>query len=139
MVKAVKGENFLTETTEENNYERNSKDQEEENWKSENLQGEFSCLIADVSNSMSWLWMVSSSVKKSTKAILTGAQDLTLGTNWIKANVGNILCSQLWRICYVLDESAMHVASGYAQIAKKRFELRHDLTATRIDWELCHK
>lgn len=95
MVKAVKGENFLTETTEENNYERDSKDQEEENWKSENLQGEFSCLIADVSNSMSWLWMVSSSVKKSIKAILTGAQDLTLGTNWIKANVGNILCSQL--------------------------------------------
>ena len=69
--------------------------------------------------------MVSGFAKKNTKAI-----------KWIKANIGNKACSTPCRVCHALDESAMHIASGYTQLAKRRYEFRHDIIDTRIDYNI---
>ena len=31
----------------------------------------------------------------------------------------------------------MHIASGYKQVAKRRYMIRHHMIATRVHWELC--
>ena len=43
---------------------------------------------------------------------ITAAQDQALRTNWIKANIDEVDCSPLCRVCHIVDESAMHIASG---------------------------
>ena len=78
-------------------------------------------------------------MKKNTEAIIIAAQDKALRTNWIKANIDGVDCSPLCRVCHSVDESAMHIAGGCEQLAKRRYMIRHNLIATCVHWALCRK
>ena len=86
-----------------------------------------------------WQWSRSRYVKKNTEAIIIAAQDEALRTNWIKANIDGVDCSPLCRVCHSVDESAMYIAAGCEQLAKRRYMIRHNLIATCVHWELCRK
>ena len=76
--------------------------------------------FAGISDSTSWLWMASGSMKNNAETMITAAQDQALQTNWITANIDNIDCSLLCKVCYVVDESNNHdIATGWGQIAKR--------------------
>ena len=115
------------------------KKRNETNWKEKSLNGKFPKSIVDFADSVSWQWLRSGYVKKNAEAIITAAQDQTLRTNWIKVNIDGIDCSPLCGVCHSVDESAMRIASGCEQLAKRRYMIRHNLIATRVHWELCRK
>ena len=48
-------------------------------------------------------------------------------------------CCPLCRVFYSVDESAIHIATGCKQLAKRRYMIRYNLTATLVQWELCRK
>ena len=74
MLNAVKSEDFLIEPMGKNEFEKNSKDQKEENWKKKGLHEKFSSSVADTSDAMSWLWIALGFVKKNGETMMTAAQ-----------------------------------------------------------------
>ena len=78
-------------------------------------------------------------VKKNAESIITPNQDQALTTSWIKANVDEVDCYLLCRVCHYVDELSMHTASGCKQLAKRRYMIRHNLTSIHVHWELCRK
>ena len=108
-------------------------------WNKKSLHGKFPKSIVDFADSVSWQWLRSGYVQKNTVAIITTSQDQALRTNWIKANMDGADCCPLCRVFYSVDESAMLIASGCKQLAKRRYMIRYNLTATPVLWELCRK
>ena len=61
--------------------------------------------------------------QKTKKAIITAAQDQTLRTNWIKANIDGVDCFFLCGVCQSVDESSMHIASRWTKLASDAITL----------------
>ena len=54
----------------------------------------------------------------------------------VRYSAGIVDCSLICRVCQPVDDSSIHVASGFEQLAKRRCLIRHNLAATRVYWEL---
>ena len=105
--------------------------------KEKSLHGMFPKSIVDFADSVSWQWLRSRYIKKNTEAIITSAQDQTLRTSWIKANIDGADCSSICKVCHSVNDSAMHIASRCKQLAKQRYMIRQNLITTRVHWQLC--
>ena len=85
--------------------------------------------------SVSWQSVRSGYVKQNTWAIITPAHNQALRMNWINTNIAGVDCSPLCRVCQSVDESSKYIASGWKQLAKRRYMIW--LIATLVHWELC--
>ena len=61
-----------------NEFEKNSKDQKQENWKSKCVHEMFSGSVADTSGPMSWLWLALGFAKGNSESMKAAAQDHAL-------------------------------------------------------------
>ena len=109
------------------------------NWKEKSLSGKGPKSVADFGDSVLWQWLRSGNVRENTEAIITASQDQALRTKWIKVNIDGVDCSPLCRVCQPVDETFLHISSGCKQLAKWRYMIRHNLSAIRIQWDLCRK
>ena len=139
MLKNVLDEGFLIANEGKKEYNQRFKSEKQHEWKDKTLHGKFPSSIKEISATNTWLWLQSGWLKKNTEAVIMAAQDQALRTNWIKSCIDGQDISPLCRVCNKADESAAHIASGCEELAKRRYKIRHDLVATRIHWELCHK
>ena len=113
MLKEVVKENFIMEKEGKKEYDRKVKKKNEANEKEESLHGKFPKSIVDFADSVSWQRLKSGYVKRNTEVIISAAEEQALRTIWIKANIDGADCSSLCRVFHSVNESAMHIASGW--------------------------
>ena len=104
------------------------------------LHNQFHKATEEFRNEDTWKWLRRGELKKETEGTIFAAQDQSLRTNWIKANIDKQNISSLCRMCGKADETIAHVISECEKLAQKQYKLwRHDQVAKIIHWKLCEK
>jgi hypothetical protein len=103
------------------------------------LHGWFFGRVKDVAHERSWEWLRAGYMAKSSEAYVCAAQEQALRTRMVRAKIDGEDVSAKCRLCGKIDETAMHLASGCGELAKKQYTVRHDRMGVRVHWELCKK
>ena len=82
---------------------------------------------------------VSDTLGKATESYICAAQEESLPTRCRKVRIYGEEGDPKCRLCGKFDETAMHLASGCGELAKRQYLIRHDGMGKRVHWELCKK
>ena len=80
----------------------------------------------EVRSEQSWVWLQNGDLKRETESLIVAAQNQSIRTNLVKANIGKSQKDTLFRLCKNADESIDHAVSGYSKLAQKEYKRRHD-------------
>ena len=78
-------------------------------------------------------------MKRETESLIVAAQNQSIRTNLVKANIGKSQKDTLFRLCKNADESIDHAVSGYSKLAQKEYKRRHDNSGKIVHWKLTRK
>ena len=95
--------------------------------------------IEDKSKSNTRKWLRKSNLKGCTEAWMSGAQEQSLKTNYVKFHIDKTTESALCRICRLENETVSHIASQCKMLSQKKYKKRHDNVCRYIHWRLCKK
>ena len=79
-----------------------------------------------VDKDRTWQWLSKKDLKIGTEALLCGAQEQAIRTNYVKHHINKTSESPLWKLCGKKGESMQHLVSGCEKLAQR--ELRGDMT-----------
>ena len=91
------------------------------------MQGQFIREMPEkVDKDRTWQWLSKKDLKIGTEALLCGAQEQAIRTNYVKHHINKTSESPLWKLCGKKGESMQHLVSGCEKLAQR--ELRGDMT-----------
>ena len=78
-------------------------------------------------------------MKRETESLIVAAQNQSIRTNVVKANIDKSQGDSLCRVCRKVDESIVHIISGCGKLAQKECKRRHDNLGKIVHWKLARK
>ena len=109
------------------------------NWRGEEMYGEYVRQIEDKDKSNTWKWLKKSNLKGCTKAIICSAQEQALRTNYVKFHINKTGESPLCRMCRVENDAVSHIVREYKILAQEEYKNSHDNVCRYIYWKLYKK
>ena len=78
-------------------------------------------------------------MKRETESLIVAAQNHSIRTSLVKANIDKGQGDSLCRVCRKVDESIDHIVSGCSKLAQKEYKRRHDNLGKIVHWKLAKK
>ena len=114
-------------------------EQLESKWLQKPLHGQYAirCRGADVDQTDTHQWLKSSGLKAETEALLLAAQDQSLLTRNVQANIFRNGADPKCRFCNLQTETIDHIVSGCPVLAPTEYRDRHDKVGKYLHWKIC--
>ena len=77
--------------------------------------------------------------EKGEESLIVAAQNQSIRTNLVKAQIDKSQGDSLCRVCRKVDESIDHIVSGCSKLAQKEYKRRHDNLGKIVYWKLARK
>ena len=75
-------------------------------------------------------------MKRKKESLIVPAQNQSIRTNLVKANIDKNQKDTLYRLCKNADESIDHAVSGCSKLAQKEYKRKHDNLGKIVHWKL---
>ena len=118
---------------------RSRKDKRLEDWEEKVLHVQYLRQTKEVRSDHCWAWLQNGDLKRETGSLIGTAQNESIRTNLVKANIDKSQGDSLWRVCRKVDESIDHIVSGCSKLAQKEYKRRHDNLGKIVHWKLARK
>ena len=116
---------------------RSKKEKRLEDWQV--LHGQYLWQTKEVRSYQFWAWLQNGDLKRETESPIVAAQNQSIRTNLVKANIDKSQGDSLCRMCRKVDESIDHIVSGCSKLAQKEYKRRHDNLGKIVHWKLAKK
>ena len=74
----------------------------------------------EVRSDQCWAWLQNGDLKRETESLIVAAQNESIRTHLVKANIDKIQTGSLYRVCRKVDESMDHFVNGCSELAQKQ-------------------
>ena len=78
-------------------------------------------------------------MKRETGSLIVAAQNESIRTNLVKANIDKYQRDSLCRVCRKVDESIDHIVSGCSKLVQKEYKRRCGNLGKLVHWKLAKK
>ena len=97
-----------------------------QDWEEKALHGQYLRQGKEVRSEQSWVWLQNGDLKRETGSLIVVAQNQSIRTNLVKANIDKSQIDTLCRLCKKVDESIDPIVSGCSKLAQREYKRRHD-------------
>ena len=115
---------------------RSKKEKRLEDWEDKVVHGQYLRQTKEVRSDQCLTWLQNGDLERETKSLIVAAQNQSIRTNLVKANIDKSQGDSFCRVRRKVDESIDHIVSGCSKLAQKEYKRRHDNMGKIVHWKL---